>query len=172
MPFAAHVLVQYENNDREDICTDSSWLTRFQYAYPAYPYGISGFGRPEMARNAPSIPAINGEGRTYRITVNGDSLSLSNAVLAIQYAGDKARLYKDGVLVADNFSDGQVWKTSLGRIGVSASARQTYLLTVQPLEAGARKYFEAAVDTAQMEEGLLKEVRLLPVYQTDLDERQ
>lgn len=71
--------------------------------------------------------------------------------LRIDYAGDAARLYEDGKLVADNFfiAPDCVWEIGLKRFGVGKS--HAYRLEIDALKAGAPMYLEK---WPEMENGL------------------
>lgn len=165
-PFAAHIVVRYANNDREDFYTDSSWLNQLQYTYPSYPYSEKEYEKVTIVKQPNSFAKAAANNKSYRIHLYNNTAPFNNFLLSVRYVADKARLYKDGVLVADDFYDGCKWNTSVDRIGVSSSG--DYLLTLSPLKPNARKYFDAAVDRAAMEKTILESVQLKPVYQVDL----
>jgi len=79
-------------------------------------------------------------------------------LLEIDYIGDAARLYADGKLVDDNFTDGEPWYIGLDRFARDGKAwpeLELRILAARPdlpifLEAAARQRLQGAAKMAEL----------------------
>jgi len=95
---------------------------------------------------------------------------LSNIFLAIDYAGDVARLYSGDELLDDDFFTGTPWRVGLRRMS-SALARGPLELRVLPLRSdapiflqGVRPRFSASGQVSQV-----RAITVLPEYELVID---
>lgn len=94
-----------------------------------------------------------------------------NPMLCIRYAGDVARLYLNGNLIADNFYNGSAWEVGLARF-LPDIARGELVLIILPLSQDAPIYlpsdawpdFRGAESTAQ-----LMGIDLMRTYEAGFD---
>lgn len=74
------------------------------------------------------------------ICVEGIAEERGDALLCIDYEGESAQLYKDGVLIADNFYTGQIWEIGLKHFAENGSVRLR--VVIRPLQENAPIYIE------------------------------
>jgi len=92
---------------------------------------------------------------------------LSDIFLRIHYAGDVARLSRDGRLLDDNFYNGRTWEIGLKRF-LPESFAQKLEVEVLPLPANAPIYLDAQALTpfdSQKQTAKVLEVEALPEYE-------
>jgi hypothetical protein len=93
-------------------------FTRYQLPFgpdPAVEAGAKPAEIPESDAKYPFPPPI-GQPKAWRITVDPASWAgASDLIMRILYVGDTARLYLDGMLVADDFWCGKPWEIGLRR---------------------------------------------------------
>ena len=76
----------------------------------------------------------------YQLSIDHyDTRKLNDVILEVNYAGDKARLYKEGMLRADDFYNGTEWRISLNRIGLRGKRLR---LSIYPLSPDKKIYFD------------------------------
>ncbi|HTN36347.1 MAG TPA: beta-galactosidase [Arachidicoccus sp.] len=165
--FMGHLTVIHNNYDREVFLTDSTWKVRVAYTFPHYPYALNGFKKVDILASKPMDPAA-GQSHAFVLTAEtkGDH---GDFILRMQYEADKARLYHDGRLMADDFYNGDLFDTHLSGIGSSkTNSGNSYTLILKPLQKDYRKYFDETPPIKQMEAGILKNVWLIPEYKVNL----
>ncbi|MFB6340834.1 beta-galactosidase [Saccharicrinis sp. FJH62] len=162
--FAAKMEIEYFNSDRIIFNSDGSWLVNNNYKYPSFLTGYSGFKAPEIMENStPEYTSVSAE-KTYDLSFPDEyPEDLNNVYMEINYTGDKAKLYHDDRLIADDFYNGTTWITGMNRLGFYPGG-QTFKLQIKPLSEDARVYFDLkeAYDKAKNAE--LVNVRLIPEY--------
>lgn len=102
--------------------------------------------------------AYDGDYIEYDIALGEVRGAVEDALLELDFGGDRAELYADGELAADWFASGEKWRTSLKRIGYPRALK---LRVYAPTE---EFYHDLPVDT----EPCLKAARVLPVYRFEL----
>jgi len=141
--FAARVIVEYYNYDRNDFCTDQSWLFKDMYTNP-----VSFRKEEDLAASKITVPPdyidkISQPGFSeWNISVPYGTLeNISNVYLDIKYNGDRAEIYNGTRLTADNFNDNKTWSLGLNRLETSAEGK-TLRLVIYDLSRSAKIYFE------------------------------
>ncbi len=84
--------------------------------------------------------SCDGQPLTVSIRVEGISEEAADALLCMDYEGESAQLYKDGVLIADNFYTGQVWEIGLKYFAENGHVNLTAV--IHPLQENAPIYME------------------------------
>ena len=105
-------------------------------------------------RRVPLAPADAAyeAGMQLRIELDAPCPPGTRVLLSLDYLGDAARLWADGVLVDDQFADGQAWHIGLHRFLRDDGRWPEFRLQIVPadpdlpifLEEGARRRLEAA----------------------------
>jgi len=113
--FAAELDVEYFNTNRVKFTTGQSWLMKDSYTFPPYLTGYSGFNAPESVE---SKQVAEGAGqlkkKQYEFSLpEGYADGLNNVYLRINCTGDKARLFYNYRLMADDFYNGDTWEIGL-----------------------------------------------------------
>ena len=166
--FAACLEVEYFNTDRFSVRSNQSWITKDAYNYPSYLTGYGGFGKPEVGSKGNFPVNVPEHVKKYALTLPDGYLDgLSNLYLKVDYSGDKAKVYFNNRLVADDFNSGASWEVGLNRLQFPLES-QPLLLELYPLAENARIYFddEAALNNAF--NASLKKISLVPEHQIDL----
>lgn len=168
--FAAELDVEYFNTDRVQFTTDLSWLTKDSYTFPSYLTGYSGFKAPETVDSKKVVEESDQLlKKQYEFSLpEGYADGLNNVYLRINYTGDKARLYFNYQLVADNFYDGDTWEIGLNRLHFPLE-NEPLNLEIEPLPINARVYFDDQSSKETATKAILKIVRLVPEYQINLN---
>ena len=95
---------------------------------------------------------------------------LKDALLEIDYRGDIGTLFLDGVMISDNFCNGDTWEVGLAEHREKLPA--SLVLRISPLREGARVNTESpmAARSEEVKEKLaeLDGIRVRPVYEIDL----
>ena len=116
--FAASISVLHQNFDKVDFYSDSTWLMTERYLRPKTGDYPRVFKKPQILKERSLPDNISSEVNNYQLSINNyDPGKLKDAIISVKYAGDKSRLYKEGMLRADNFYNGTAWRISLNRIG-------------------------------------------------------
>lgn len=91
-------------------------------------------------RELPADGADEPDVAAYEITVS--DWDADDCFLRIDYEGDAARLYEDGLLIADNFylGAGHVWEIGLKRFGLGKG--HSFLLEIEALTRDTRVFLE------------------------------
>ena len=167
--FAAKLIVEYFNADKVEFATDQSWLTKDTYNYPSYLSKSGGFKAPDKTKAIESLNKKLNDCNTYNLTLPADDLTqLNNQYLRINYSGDKARLYFNQRLVADDFNNGDTWTTGLNRFNNIFEA-QSLKLEVYPLQKDAKIYFDDEEAKQAAVNAAVKNIELIPEYKIDLE---
>jgi hypothetical protein len=141
--FAARVIVEYSNYDRNDFSTDQSWLFKDMYTNPVYfkkedDLAASKITEPPDHFNKTSQPGFS----EWNISVPYGTLeNINNVYLDIKYNGDNAELYNGSRLAADNFNDNRTWSIGLNRLETSAEGK-TLRLVIYDLSRSAKIFFD------------------------------
>ena len=141
--FAARVIVEYYNYDRNDFCTDQSWLFKDMYTNP-----VSFRKEDDLVASKITVPPdyidkISQPGFSeWNISVPYGTLeNINNVYLDIKYNGDRSEIYNGTRLTADNFNDNRSWSLGLNRLETSAEGK-TLRLVIYDLSRSAKIYFE------------------------------
>jgi hypothetical protein len=141
--FAARVIVEYSNYDRNDFCTDHSWLFKDMYTNPVSfkkeeDLKASRFCPPPDHLNKTSQPGFS----EWNITVPFGTLeNISNVYLDIKYNGDRAELFNGSRMAADYFNDNRIWTLGLNRLETSPEGK-TLRLVIYDLSRSAKIFFD------------------------------
>src|SRR5665648_680873 len=167
--FAAKLVVEYFNADQIEITSDQSWLMKDDYTYPSYLIKDKGFKQAEAMNPSELLNTPMKDHVSYSLILPDNYLvTLNNMYLNVSYSGDKARLYMNHYLIADDFNSGADWNIGLNRLGTSLE-NQSLKLEIYPLENQSRVYFD---DEKAKQEGTVakvKKIQLIPEYQFDFD---
>lgn len=164
--FAAKLVVEYFNADRVEFNTDESWITKDTYTYPSYLTKDGGYKRPEKVAAVESLNKKLDDKIAYRFLLpEYDTDNLNNTYLKIDYTGDKARLYFNHTLVADDFYNGSTWSIELNRF--NKTLYESLQLHIVPLQEDARVYFDSKTAKRSALKATVQKVRLVPEYTTD-----
>ncbi|MFB6318352.1 beta-galactosidase [Saccharicrinis sp. FJH54] len=162
--FAAKLEVNYFNRDRETIYSDQSWLANDNYRYPSFLTDYNGFKAPKIIEGQRPEYVCDITGITYALMFPDDyPEGLNNLYLEIDYTGNKARVYHDGRLIADDFYNGTTWSTGINRLGFYP-AGQILTLEIDPLKDATRVYFDIQGAAEKAKEANVESVRLIPEY--------
>ena len=97
---------------------------------PALRMGAPVAWRAHPVPLAPDDAEFDAGATRVRLHLNGLPADRGRVLLAIDYIGDVARLYADGELVDDNFSDGEPWYVGVDRFAVDGRWPQLELRIV------------------------------------------
>jgi len=135
-------------------------------AAPRAPIRKSAEGRAKVPEDAEFAGAA-----AWTLKIPAQSMTgLSDIFLRIHYAGDVARLSRDGHLLDDNFYNGRAWEIGLKRF-LPESFGQKLEVDVLPLPQKAPIYLDArarALIGSQGETAKVTEVEALPEYEVIL----
>lgn len=167
--FAAHLQVEYKNADRFELLTDSSWLTKDSYTYPSYLSKTDGYKAPEIISTKPFQNMVN-DGRVfYSISLPANYAdNLKSLYLKIDYNGNKARLYYNNRLIADDFNSGSTWTTNLSNFEVDLQTGRL-LLEITSMHPQAKIYFEDTAAKKAAVKAMLKNIKLIAEYESVVD---
>jgi len=167
--FAAKLVVEYFNADKIELSTDQSWLTKDSYTYPSYLIKGGGYKQPEIVKPVEELNKTLKDFDTYTFTLPENYLTdLNNLYLRINYTGNKARLYYNHQLIADDFYNGDVWHIGLNRLE-NTLENQPLKLEITPLKTSDRIYFDNEAAKADAVKTTVKSVLALPEYKLDFD---
>jgi hypothetical protein len=115
--FAARIIVEYANYDKIEIVTDQSWLTADMYTNPSPLKTPDKLVPPVIVKSPDYAKGINLDAfKEWDVTVPYNTFDgLNNVYLNIKYKGDRAEIYNDHQLSADNFNDNVNWNIGLLR---------------------------------------------------------
>lgn len=163
--FAAKLVIDYFNADQMEFVSDPSWLMKDNYTFPSYLIKDSGFKPAEIMNPIEALNIPLKDHLSYSFSLPDNYLAdLNNLYLNIGYSGDKARIYYNSQLIADDFNNGTTWNIGLNRLGTNLE-NQPVKLEISPLNNQSRIYFD---DELAKQEGLIakvKEIQLVPEYQ-------
>ena len=168
---AARLIVEYENDDVVDFLTDESWLTTDMYTNPST---MRAYDRP-VAPRVVEPPLYSGsieyEGfKEWELPVAFDQLDgLSNLYLHISYAGDRAELYADYRLLADDFNANVPWQIGLNRLSISPLGKNMRLV-VYPLSRDTKVFFDVPPGADEYDCAFVKRCKIIPEYRMVLNE--
>lgn len=141
--FAARVTVEYYNYDRNDFCTDQSWIFKDMYTNP-----VSFRKEDDVAASRITEPPSDFKITTppgfseWNISVPYGTLdNINNVYLGIKYNGDRAELYNGNRMAADNFNDNRTWSLGLSRLETSVEGK-TLRLVIYDLSRSAKIFFD------------------------------
>ncbi|HAN00411.1 MAG TPA: glycosyl hydrolase family 35 [Marinilabiliales bacterium] len=140
---AARLVVDYYNYNRINICTDASWLANDNYTNPT---PLKSYEIPKPAKLSDAITSADAlfasSFREWNINIpRSVSDNVQNTYLKLDYSGDRAELYNEHVLVADDFNSNQTW--SIGLRGLERRvAGETLRLVIYPLSEKTKIYFD------------------------------
>lgn len=98
------------------------------------------------------------------VEIRVDELStVHDWLLKISYVGDRAELYANGKLIADNFYTGQPWEVALDGSG----SPRAFELRIYGMTSDQKVYLESYAKR-ENKKSTLDEVALIPVYQWDI----
>lgn len=167
--FAAKLVVEYFNADQLEFASDQSWMMKDDYTYPSYLIKNGGFKQAEKMYPSEILNTPLKDHVSYTFSLPDNYLAgLNNLFLKINYSGDKASLYFNHRLIADDFNNGTSWNTGLNRL-VNNLENQPLKLEIFPLPNQPRVYFD---DEQAKQEGAVakvKKIQLVPEYQFDFN---
>jgi len=167
--FSAKIVVEYFNTDQIEIPTDESWLVKDDYVFPSYFSKEEGFKCPEIIHAVEKLNYLDNSKRGYSLNLPNNFLSgLGNLILKIDYAGDKARMYLNHRLIADDFNNGTTWNIGLNRLEYGFE-NQPLRLDIHPLANQSRIYFDNYPARKAGEVAKLISIHLVPEYQFDFN---
>lgn len=167
--FAAELVVEYSNVDKIEWSSDQSWITKDSYTYPSYLIKGGGYKQPEVAQPVANLNKAFKDGGVYTFALPDNYLTgLNNLYLRINYTGNKARLYYNHQLLADDFYNGDLWHIGLNRLE-NTLENQPLKLEITPLQANDRVYFDKEAAKAAALKAVVKSVLVLPEYKLDFD---
>jgi hypothetical protein len=167
--FAAKLVVEYFNADQLEFASDQSWMMKDDYTYPSYLIKNGGFKQAEKMNPSEILNTPLKDHVSYTFSLPDNYLAgLNNLFLKVNYSGDKAKLYFNHRLIADDFYNGTSWNIGLNRLGNSLE-NQPLKLEIFPLPNQPRVYFD---DEQAKQEGAVakvKKIQLVPEYQFDFN---
>lgn len=110
-------------------------------------------------------------GQHYTISLPGNALEgLKDGLLQIEYKGDIGQLFLGGVMISDNFSNGDTWE--IGLMEHRHDLKEPLVLKISPLRQGASVNVESAMaarsETVQSSVAELISVKIKPVYEIEI----
>ena len=167
--FAAKFVVEYFNSDQVEIPTNGSWLVKNDYIFPSYLSKDGGFKQPEIISPVVKLKSLVNDKMSYSMSLPNYYLSgLCNLILKIDYSGDKARMYLNHRLIADDFGDGTTWSIGLNRLECNLE-NQPIRLDICPLAKESRIYFDDDLARQDGAVAKMKSIHLVPEYQFDFN---
>ncbi|CAN5624799.1 hypothetical protein BH11BAC3_BH11BAC3_35730 [soil metagenome] len=167
--FAAKLKVEFGNADLFEIYTDSSWLTKDAYTFPSYLSKSGGYKPPDIlvVKNAFNK---NFDGKaSYAISLPANyPEDFKNLYLKINYSGDKAKLYFNHRLIADDFNNGSTWTIGLNNFNDDLRSGNLQL-EIDPRSANAKIYFDDVKAGKNSAKATLQNLQLVPQYETTID---
>lgn len=164
--FAAKLSVEYFNADRVEFSTDESWITKDAYIYPSYLIKNYGYKMPEKVAAVKGLNKELENKNVYRLLLpEHNTENLNNVYLKINYTGNKARLYFNQTLIADDFYNGSTWSIGLNRF--DHSLYEPLQLDVVPLPKNTRVYFDSKTAKLSALKATVQNIRLIPEYKID-----
>ena len=167
--FAAKLVVEYFNADKLEFVSDQSWMVKDDYTFPSYLTKEKGYKQAERMNPSEILNSPLKDHISYTFSLPENYLTnLNNLFLKVSYSGDKARLYFNHNLIADDFNNGTIWNIALNRLQNSLD-NQPLKLEINPLPIQPRVYFD---DEKAKQEGLVakvKKIQLVPEYKFDLN---
>lgn len=170
--FAGKIVVTYDNTDRVEIATNSSWLAKDAYSYPSELRPMADFKAPKLASAIPTAFAkLNFDAwQEWKITLPEDFSDKSHAAyLSMGYVGDVARIYAGSRLIADNFNSNQPWRIALNRLDLGRSEK-TLRLIVTPSQ-NLRIFQDIPIPPGELNRVELKHYELATDTFTELTRR-
>lgn len=104
------------------------------------------------------VELANVDNNSYELTINYTDIdeTVDDILLCLKFGGDKAQLYSDGRLIADWFSNGEVWKVALKRYNYP----EKLTLILHPFEEGVYYDLEPLKEM-KLYEAALKQIKKL-----------
>lgn len=162
---AARVIVEYYNNDRVEFSTDTSWLATDMYTNPSL---TRGYNRPEAPvvvaapENAARISCHNFN--EWILDIPFEALKdVNNVYLRTRYAGDRAELYSNYKLEADDFNNNTTWTVGLNRLETPVEGSRMRLV-LYPLSSETKVYFDVVPGEAGYNRTEVKSFEVVPEY--------
>lgn len=163
--FAARILVEYMNDDRIEMSTDSSWLAADMYTFPS---PLRAFDRPLPPKVVPAPAFATGlsatEFQEWDVRIPSDLYQGVNEVyLHLNYTGDRAELYNDHTLSADDFNANVTWSMGLQRQERSVTGK-TLRLVVYPLNKEEKIFFDVPPALKDYNQCRVNQWTVIPEY--------
>lgn len=167
---AARVRVEYENFDRVELSSDSSWVSSDMRWFPAYlnrnfgkPVAPTVVQAPDYARNI----KYGGFGEwDLEIPYNVFD-GLNNVYLLTQYSGDRGELYNGYMLMADDFNNNTHWSIGLNRLEKTAKGK-TLRMIIYPLSRDSKIFFDNPPQDNEYDVSEIKSFKVIPEYKAKL----
>jgi hypothetical protein len=167
--FAAKLIVEYFNTDQVEFVSNQSWLMKDDYTFPSYLIKEGGYKKPEIMNPKEKLNSPLKDPISYTFSLPDNYLAnLNNLFLKVSYSGDKARLYFNHRLVADDFNNGTTWNIGLNRLGNSLE-NQLLKLEIISLPNQPVIYFDEESAKQEGQVAKVKYIRLIPEYKFDFD---
>lgn len=166
--FAANLTVEYQNRDRVTFLTDETWYNMDALSCPDYRSRDGGYAPPMIITPVEALNMPLRDRLVFRLAFPSSCLdSLDNLYLRMIYTGDKAKIWLDQQLAADDFFNGCPWTVGLNRLGIHRSEAHLQL-EITPLAADARVYFDDQPAKEAATRASLKDIRLQSQYGVDI----
>jgi Glycosyl hydrolases family 35 len=168
---AARLSIVYENLDKVEMYTDTSWITSDVYGYPSFlnrnfkrPVAPVITSTPDYANNI-KYDAFS----EWNLIIPNDVIDgLNNIYFHIQYAGDRAELYNGYMLVADDFNNNTYWSIGLNRLE-KTPAGQTLRVVIYPLSRQTKIFFDNPPKDTEYDVATIKNFEVIPEYKVKLN---
>jgi len=173
---AASIFVPSGGKDGHPLWQEQKWKIEPRKIDFAWEQSREAAPRPPVRKSAQGRAAAPEDSEfagaaAWTIKVPAQSMTgLSDIFLRIHYAGDVARLYRDGRLLDDDFFNGRVWEIGLKRF-LPESFGQKLELEVLPLLRKAPIYLDArawVLIGSQQQTAKVMAVEALPEYEAIL----
>jgi hypothetical protein len=167
--FAAKLIVEYFNTDQVEFVSNQSWLMKDDYTYPSYLIKGGDYKQAEIMNFPGMLTPPLKDHISYTFNLPDNYLAnLNNLFMKINYSGDKAKLYFNHRLVADDFNNGTTWNIGLNRIGNSLE-NQSLKLEIFPLQDPSKIYFDNESTKKEGTVAKVKQIQLVPEYLFDFN---
>lgn len=143
--FAARMIVEYANYDKMEIVTDQSWVTADAYTNPSPLKSPDHLLSPTIVKSPDYANDITLNAfKEWDVTVPYNIFTgLNNVYLNIKYKGDRAEIYNDHQLSADNFNDNLNWNIGLMRQERNVSGK-TLRMVIYELTPETKIFFDVS----------------------------
>lgn len=170
--FAARVIVEYYNYDRVEFTSDKSWLTVDMYTNPSLLRKYDRPGPPTIVSPPGDHSKIIYKGfEEWDIQVPRMAFDkMGNTVLHLSYKGDRAELYNDHHLSADDFNNNTVWRIGLNRQEYPVEGR-TLRLVIYPLSEKSKIFFDNPPATDGYNKAAIDNFKVKPYYKTKINQQ-
>jgi hypothetical protein len=161
--FVGELRINYYNTDQLIIPSDTTWRVASSYTIPKAGYKMRRADVPEIIEQDTSLASPT---TSYQLDLSYSKVSNLNALLLnIDYAGDRAEMYQNGNLIADNFNNGTTWSTNvLDRC--NPADQQPLNIEISPLNNEYKIFFDRTPETGKAS---IVKVELVPEYKTQIN---